>query len=102
MAEQFVGLLVEKVRSCTVGDPRAGAEVELGPLVSEAHFQRVKEFIDRAIADGAAAAFGGGPLDGDGFFIAPTVLTGVKPGSEASQEEIFGPVVTVETCRSTP
>lgn len=97
VAEKFTGLLVEKVKSYKVGDPRAGDDVELGPLVSKDHFERVKGFLERAQADGAVAALGGDPLEGPGYFIAPTVLTGVKPGSEASQEEIFGPVVTVET-----
>lgn len=97
VAEEFTRALVEKVKTYQVGDPRAGEAVELGPLVSQTHFERVQGFIERAIAEGAQPAVGGHALQGPGFFIAPTVLTDVKPGSEAAQEEIFGPVVTVES-----
>ncbi|WP_110809470.1 aldehyde dehydrogenase family protein [Mycolicibacterium porcinum] len=97
VADEFTERLVEQVRGFVVGDPRAGDDVEIGPMVSQPHFERVAEFLERALADGATAAVGGVPLGGPGFFIAPTVLTGVAPGSEASQQEIFGPVVTVET-----
>lgn len=97
VAEKFTELLVEQVASLVVGDPAAGEDVEIGPLVSEDHFTRVTSFIDRALADGASAAVGGGALDGEGYYVAPTVLTGVQPGTEAASEEIFGPVVTVET-----
>lgn len=97
VADEFTALLVEQVRGFVVGDPLAGDEVEIGPMVSQPHFRRVADFLERALADGASAAVGGAPLAGPGYFIAPTVLTGVAPGSEASQQEIFGPVVTVET-----
>lgn len=97
VAEEFTRLLAEEVSTYVVGDPRGGAEVELGPLVSQAHFERVTGFLDRAIAEGARPVVGGGPLDGPGFFVAPTVLADVAAGSEASQQEIFGPVVTIET-----
>lgn len=97
VAEKFTELLAEQVGSYTVGDPRGGESVELGPMISEAHFERVTGFLDRAIADGAKPVVGGGALEGPGFFVAPTVLANIAPGSEASQEEIFGPVVTIET-----
>lgn len=97
VAEEFTRLLVEQVSTFIVGDPAAGDDVEIGPLVSEDHFSRVTAFIDRAVAEGATAAIGGKADDGAGFFVEPTVLTGVRPGTEAASEEIFGPVVTVET-----
>ena len=97
VAEGFTERLVEKVRGFVVGDPQAGDDVEIGPMVSQPHFRRVADFLERALADGATAAVGGAPVEGPGYFIAPTVLTDVAAGSEASQREIFGPVVTVET-----
>lgn len=97
VAEQLTGLLVEQVSSFIIGDPTAGADIEIGPLVSEAHFRRVAGYLERAQKEGITAAIGGAPLDGPGFFIAPTVLTNVPAGAEASQNEIFGPVVTIET-----
>ncbi|MFV0434924.1 MAG: aldehyde dehydrogenase family protein [Leucobacter sp.] len=97
VADEFTRLLVDQVKTLVVGTPDAGDDVEIGPVVSEAHFERVKAALEQAIADGATPALGGAPLEGDGYFIAPTVLTNVAAGSRASQEEIFGPVVTVET-----
>lgn len=97
VAEQLTELLVEKVSSFTIGDPTAGEDIEIGPLVSEAHFRRVAGYLERAQNEGITAAIGGAPLEGPGFFIAPTVLTNVPAGAEASQNEIFGPVVTIET-----
>ncbi|MGD7003868.1 aldehyde dehydrogenase family protein [Corynebacterium halotolerans] len=100
VAEEFTDLLVQEVSSIIVGDPAAGEDVELGPLVSKEHHERVAGFLERAVAEGATAAIGGGPLEGPGYFIAPTVLTSVQPGTEAAGEEIFGPVITVETFRT--
>ncbi|WP_166968811.1 aldehyde dehydrogenase family protein [Brevibacterium atlanticum] len=97
VAEEFTRLLAEQVSSYVLGDPRGGDDVELGPMISEAHFERVTSFLDRAIADGARPVVGGSAVDDPGFFVAPTVLADVAPGSEASQHEIFGPVVTIET-----
>jgi aminobutyraldehyde dehydrogenase len=71
--------------------------VEIGPLVSRPHFDRVRGFLDRARNAGIQAAVGGFELEGPGFFVAPTVLINVKDDAEVAREEIFGPVVTVET-----
>ncbi|MDE8588372.1 aminobutyraldehyde dehydrogenase [Arthrobacter sp. NQ4] len=97
VAEQLTELLVEQVSSFVIGEPTAGEDIEIGPLVSEAHFRRVAGYLERAQKEGITAAIGGAPLDGPGFFIAPTILTNVPAGAEASQNEIFGPVVTIET-----
>ncbi|MFH8252547.1 aldehyde dehydrogenase family protein [Microbacterium sp. B2969] len=101
VADRFTSLLADQVRTLKVGEPWAGDDVEIGPMISEAHFGRVTAFLERAIADGAVPVVGGAPLPGPGFFIAPTVLADVAPRSEASQEEIFGPVVTIETFADT-
>jgi aminobutyraldehyde dehydrogenase len=97
VADAFVERLVAEVDSLIVGEPGAGDEVEIGPLVSRAHFERVRGYLDRARDGGIRAAVGGSALDGPGFFIAPTVLVGVDGDAEVAREEIFGPVVTVET-----
>ncbi len=97
VADRLVAKLVEQVAGLVVGDPAAGDEVEIGPMVSQAHFERVSGFLERARAAGISAAVGGGPIPGPGFFIAPTVLAGVPDGAECSREEIFGPVITVES-----
>jgi 1-pyrroline dehydrogenase len=97
VADEFVRLLVDEVSSMVVGEPGAGADVEIGPLISKAHFDRVTGYLERAAAAGLRAAVGGGPIEGAGYFVAPTVLVDVPDGAEAAREEIFGPVVTVET-----
>ena len=86
-----------QVETFVVGEPGAGDDVEIGPLVSKAHFDRVTGFLDRAREAGVRAAVGGSALDGPGFFVAPTVLVDVTDDHEVARDEIFGPVVTVET-----
>ena len=97
VADQFVSLLVDEVATLVVGEPAAGEEVEIGPVTSKAHFDRVTGYLQRAQDQGVRAAIGGGALNGDGYFVAPTVLVDVPDGAECVREEIFGPVVTVET-----
>ena len=97
VAEEFVDHLVREVSTLVVGEPGAGDEVEIGPMVSKAHFDRVSGFLERAAAAGIKAAVGGTPLDGPGYFIPPTVLIDVPGDAECAREEIFGPVITVET-----
>lgn len=97
VAERFTELLVEQVGTLVVGESTAGADVEMGPMISKAHYERVLGHLERAKADGARAALGGGALEGAGYFVAPTVLVDVPEGAACTVEEIFGPVVTVET-----
>lgn len=97
VAEQFVDLLTREVATLVVGEPGAGDDVEIGPMVSKAHFDRVAGYLERARAAGIRATVGGSALEGPGYFIAPTVLVDVPKGAEVASEEIFGPVVSVET-----
>jgi aminobutyraldehyde dehydrogenase len=97
VAQEFVDHLVREVSTLVVGEPGAGDDVEIGPMVSKAHFDRVAGFLERAAAAGITAAVGGSPLDGPGYFIPPTVLIDVPGDAECAREEIFGPVITVET-----
>jgi aminobutyraldehyde dehydrogenase len=97
IVDELVDRLVAQVRDLVVGGPDAGDDVEVGPLVSKAHHDRVLGHLERALADGARAAVGGGAIDGTGYFVQPTVLVDMPVGAACTQEEIFGPVVTVET-----
>ncbi|WP_084435892.1 aldehyde dehydrogenase family protein [Aldersonia kunmingensis] len=97
VAARFTELLVEAVGSLVVGEPGGGETIEIGPMISEAHYDRVCGYLDRAREQGIRAAIGGTPLPGAGYFIAPTVFVDVPDGAECSREEIFGPVVTIET-----
>jgi aminobutyraldehyde dehydrogenase len=97
VADELTKLLVGEVSAIKVGGPSDGPDVECGPLVSAAHRERVAAMVARAVDDGATVAVGGEALDRPGFFYRPTVITGAKRGSEITTEEVFGPVVTVET-----
>ncbi|MFV0458352.1 MAG: aminobutyraldehyde dehydrogenase [Actinomycetales bacterium] len=97
VAEELVAKLVAQVESLVVGDPAAGPDVEIGPMVSQAHYDRVRGYLDRAREAGITAATGGSAVEGAGYFIEPTVLADVPAGAECALEEIFGPVITVET-----
>ncbi|MFF1831282.1 aldehyde dehydrogenase family protein [Paenarthrobacter sp. NPDC058040] len=101
VAEEFTQYLVQEVSTLVVGAPDAGEDVELGPMISRPHFERVKEALEEARAAGLTIAVGGSAIEGTGFFIEPTVITGVPAGAPIATHEIFGPVVTVETFSTT-
>lgn len=70
-------------------------EVKVGPVISPDALERITRYVDQARQEGATVALGGHRLDGDGYFYAPTVITGVTPRMTVAQEEIFGPVLSV-------
>jgi acyl-CoA reductase-like NAD-dependent aldehyde dehydrogenase len=77
----------------TVG-PGLDPETQFGPLVSEEQYERVSGYIDSGLSDGAEAVVGGSPNgDGDGWFVEPTLFTGVSDQMRIAREEIFGPVL---------
>ncbi|MHB8680846.1 MAG: gamma-aminobutyraldehyde dehydrogenase [Acidimicrobiales bacterium] len=93
--DDVVGALAEAAGSLKLGDPADDA-TELGPVVSERQRQRVSGFVERALAAGATAAAGGRPAPGPGWFFEPSVVIGVDQSAEIVQQEVFGPVVTVQ------
>ncbi|WP_222564551.1 aldehyde dehydrogenase [Novilysobacter antarcticus] len=92
---EFRDALVERASALRVGDPRL-EDTDLGPLVSQAHFDKVLAAIGRARDEGANVLCGGAALDRPGWFIAPTVIEGLGPDCTTNREEIFGPVVTLQ------
>jgi len=86
--------LVPAVESLKVGNPAGGAEIDMGPVISKSQQERVLGFLDRA--QGATVLTGGSAGSARGFFVEPTVLTGVGQSDEIVQREVFGPVVTVQ------
>lgn len=93
--EAFVARLVERLKAGVVmGDPMDEA-VTFGPMVSEAQMEVVLGYIARGEAEGATVAHGGKRADRDGFFVEPTVFTGVTDDMTIAREEIFGPVLSV-------
>ena len=94
--DDFVGQLVDATSTMKVG-PALDEETGMGPVVSKEQLERVTGYIDIGRSEGAEVASGGeSPTDlGDGYFVQPTVFTGVRNDMRIAQEEIFGPVVTV-------
>jgi aminomuconate-semialdehyde/2-hydroxymuconate-6-semialdehyde dehydrogenase len=100
IAERFVAAIVERGRAVVQGDPRDEA-TDMSCLISRPHFERVDGFVQRAIAAGALPVLGGGPNeDLGGLYYRPTILLDAEPGAEILTEEVFGPVLTVQTFRS--
>jgi 5-carboxymethyl-2-hydroxymuconic-semialdehyde dehydrogenase len=97
IAEEFTERVVAKARTLVQGDPRE-ERTDVSALVSRQHFERVRGFVDRALRDGARAVLGGGPNEElGGLYFSPTILAGAAPGSEILTEEVFGPVLTLQT-----
>ncbi|CAN5333204.1 gamma-aminobutyraldehyde dehydrogenase [soil metagenome] len=88
--------LVPAVESIKVGDPASDPELDMGPMVSRSQQDRVAGFIDRARGYGAEIAAGGESIGDRGFFYQPSIVTGVAQDAEIVQNEVFGPVVTVQ------
>ena len=91
--DEFEARLVERVNRIKVGHP-LDPKTEVGPLISQEHFNKVTGYFNIAEADGATIAAGGKALDHDGFFVRPTLFTEAANHMRIAQEEIFGPVLT--------
>jgi betaine-aldehyde dehydrogenase/aminobutyraldehyde dehydrogenase len=94
--EALLEELVPAVSSLVVGDPADDAAVEMGPVISGRQQERVFGFLERATSAGAEVLTGGSAGAGRGFFVQPTVVTNVGQQDEIVQQEVFGPVVTVQ------
>ncbi len=92
--DALVERLVARAAGVRLGDPRDAATA-MGPLISATQMERVLNYIDIGRQEGASVAFGGARAGKRGYFVAPTVFTGVAHEMRISQEEIFGPVVAV-------
>ncbi|HET7744189.1 MAG TPA: gamma-aminobutyraldehyde dehydrogenase [Gaiellaceae bacterium] len=87
---------VKTVEAMTVGDPATDDEIEMGPVISAEQQERVLGFLERA-TDAKATIVTGGEAHGDrGFFVKPTIVADVAQDAEIVQNEVFGPVVTVQ------
>jgi aminobutyraldehyde dehydrogenase len=93
--DTFLELLSQKIRAIRVG-PAFQEGVEMGPLVSREHRERVHGYVTRALATGhIEAVVGGRPMEGSGFFYEPTLLAHARQDDEIVRQEVFGPVVSV-------
>ncbi|MBS1860453.1 MAG: aldehyde dehydrogenase family protein, partial [Actinobacteria bacterium] len=89
--DDFLAKLQEQMEAAKPGDPSKEATA-VGPLSSKTAADRLEDQVRRAIENGAEVVVGG---KRDGNYFEPTILTGIKPGDDASQEEFFGPVAQV-------
>ncbi len=97
IAARFQAAVLEKAKGIAQGDPRDEA-TDMSCLISRAHFEKVDGFVQRALAAGARALVGGTPNDDLGhLYYRPTILVDAEPGSEILTEEVFGPVLTIQT-----
>ncbi|MDQ4024851.1 MAG: aldehyde dehydrogenase family protein [Actinomycetota bacterium] len=94
--DEFVESLVDATKTMTVG-PAFAEETVIGPVISSQQMERVTGYIDIGKTEGAEIVAGGGRAEGlgDGYFVEPTVFTGVRNDMRIAQEEIFGPVAGV-------
>ena len=92
--DAFVARLKARVETAVIGDPMDEA-TNFGPMVSEAQLHLVLDFVEKGVAEGAELVSGGARLDRPGFYMAPTIFSGVTDGMTIAREEIFGPVASV-------
>jgi aldehyde dehydrogenase (NAD+) len=96
--DDVVERLVRLARTARIGDPKR-PDTQVGPVTTQQQRQRVLDYIGIAREAGAQCVLGGGVPDdaslGDGWFVQPTVFTGVNNGMRIAREEVFGPVLAV-------
>jgi succinate-semialdehyde dehydrogenase/glutarate-semialdehyde dehydrogenase len=90
--------LIKEMESYTFGDP-TDDKTDLGPLVGEKYRDQLHDQVQRSIKAGAKCILGGEVPDRKGYYYPPTILTDVKKGMPAYEEELFGPVATVITVK---
>jgi len=94
--DEFMEKLAKLTRNRVVGDPFA-ADTDQGPQVDEKQFNKIMEYIEKGHAEGANLVTGGKRVGDRGFFIEPTIFSGVTDKMKIATDEIFGPVLSVLT-----
>jgi malonate-semialdehyde dehydrogenase (acetylating) / methylmalonate-semialdehyde dehydrogenase len=95
VAQPLIDAIKERIPKVKVGDGLDPSS-EMGPLVTREHRDRVASYVENAPAEGAEVLVDGREgVEGDGFFLKPSLLDNVKPGMKAYEDEIFGPVLGV-------
>ncbi|WP_441278349.1 aldehyde dehydrogenase family protein [Tardiphaga sp. 172_B4_N1_3] len=89
--EEFMSLLVRKTAACKVGDP-SQEDIDVGPVIDQGSADRIQQWIDAAKEDGASVLLGGSSAN---TVVQPTVLSNTRSGMKIEDEEVFGPVLTV-------
>ncbi len=95
--DEFLDRFVERASTLLQGDPRNEA-TDIGPQISREHFERVDGFVQRARASGLEPVIGGGPNEAlGGLYYRPTLFTDPTPGSQIVTDEVFGPILTLQS-----
>ena len=97
IGEELVDGLCEAGRGMKVGPTDDGGSVDMGPVISAQHREKVASYLDVATKEGAEVALDGRKRDlpADGFLLGPSVVDRVEPAMRLAKEEIFGPVLSV-------
>lgn len=96
VVDRFVAAMRANVERLRVGDPREES-TEVGPIIHPRQVERVLGFIERAVDGGAKLLWGGGLHPFGAQYVQPTMLTGLKQDDEIVQNEVFGPVLTLQS-----
>lgn len=102
--EKFKEEFVERAKQLTIGDPLKESSRQ-GAIVSKVHFDKIMRCIDTARQEGGKLLYGGNAVNpggrcANGYFIEPTIFEGLGPECQTNQEEIFGPVVTLQSFKT--
>lgn len=98
--QEFLERFVARAEAIVQGDPREET-TEIGPQITRAHFERVDGFVQRARSEGIQVLTGGGPNDElGGLYYRPTLFVDPPAGSEILSDEVFGPVLTMQSFES--
>ncbi len=96
--DEFVEKLVEFAKTARLGDPMS-LDTQVGPVTTQAQFEKVLGYLEVAKSDGAECVLGGAKSErdecGGGWFVEPTIYTGVQNSMRIAQEEVFGPVLSI-------
>ncbi|PRR81008.1 aldehyde dehydrogenase family protein [Clostridium vincentii] len=93
--DKFVEKLVERAKKIKVG-PGTDPSVEMGPLISEAHMEKVLSYIEIGKKEGAKLLCGGNRIGTEGYFVEPTIFGDTTADMRIVKEEIFGPVLVIQ------
>lgn len=92
--DEFMEKLLALARTAQMGDP-SRSDTQVGPVTTKAQYDKILDYIGIAKAEGATCVLGGKAADRGGWFVEPTIFTGVTNDMRIAQEEVFGPVLSV-------
>ncbi|MCG5476736.1 MAG: aldehyde dehydrogenase family protein, partial [Sinorhizobium fredii] len=101
IADEVTGRIAALAAKVKVGDP-LDPETQVGAIITPQHLEKIAGYVTAAAVEGAAVSHGGAALDlGMGQYMAPTILSAVRPDMAVAREEVFGPVLSVLTFETT-